>query len=170
MKISRFWLGGLALMSVAGCAHRQKTRSPVEAPVLKEPESPLAAIKMPHYCLGRAMHASMAMTGDAEADKKAAFDNYFEAFLDAREQEKFLACLDEDRADKDYEKSRREGQKWLDWSRSEAEKYGAFFPPEKQIVDVQEKFTDLSDKRGARKVVITLKDGSQAVSESQFDR
>jgi hypothetical protein len=116
------------------------------------------------------MHASRAASVDPEENKKANFDNYFEAFLDAKEQAKFLACLDADRAAKDYAKNRLEGKKWFKWSHDEAEKYRALYPPEKQIADVVETFADISAKRGSRRVVITLKDGTQAVSESQYDR
>jgi hypothetical protein len=159
MKTSRLWLGGLALLSFAGCAHQQKA-----------PEPDILALKMSRSCLGRAMHASMMLSGDPEKDKKAAFDNYFEAFLDAKGQQKYVDCLDEDRQDKNYGRNRKEAVKWLKWSQDETAKFKALFPPEKQIADVQEKFTDISDKLGARHVVITLKDGTQTVSDSQFDK
>lgn len=144
-------------------------RAPELAPIAP---TALEAIKLPHMCFGRAMHASMVLSVDAspEEKKKVYWDGYFEAFLDAKEQKKYVDCLDEDRADKDYEKNHREAVKWLKYSEDEVEKYKTFFPPEKQIVDVEESFSDISDARGGRRVVITLKDGTKTVEESQFDK
>ena len=169
MKLTRLLISGLALMSLTGCAHRQKTTEP-KIDQQKAPDLGIAGFKMLHLCFGRAMHASGIPSGNAEADKKIYFENYFEAFLDAKEQAKYVACLEEDREDKDYSRNHREAEKWLQSSREEAARYKTLFPPEKQITDVEEKFTDISDKRGARRVVITLMDGTQTVSESQFDK
>ena len=140
-----------------------------EAP---KPASALEAIKMPHYCLGPAMHASMAIAVDAprEALMKVYFTNYYEAFLDAKEQKKYVDCLEEDRAAKNFGKDHLEAEGWLKSAQVEMKNYEGYFPAEKRIVDVEQTFSDVSDKVGLARVVITLKDGTKTVEETRFDK
>jgi len=118
------------------------------------------------------MHASRVLSATApdEERKKVYFNDYFEAFLDAKEQKKYAACLDSGPHGKDFPQRYSDAQSWLKTSRAETEKYRAFFPPEKQITDVEEIFADINAKRASRRVVVTLRDGTRTVSESQFDK
>jgi hypothetical protein len=163
MKTSRLRLCGLALISFAGCAHQQKT-----------PDTDLVSLRhfLQNICPARAMHASLIVPSDASHDKAMTdyFDNYFESFLDAKEQKKHIACLEQDRQAKDFRKTHDDAEHWLKRSQDETAKYEAFFPPEKRIADVEETFADVGEKRASRHVVVTLRDGTRTVSDSEFDK
>lgn len=173
MKLAQSRSAALALLVLAGCAPR-KTLTPLSG---LEPLEPLS------FCLPRAMHAVRALAprpaggGDAAAEeawKKQAFIDYYESFLDAKEQTKYVACLKKNKHSKEYATNFREkyrqAKSWLKRSQEEVDRHRSTYPRGKRIVDVEEHFTDIDAKRGGRRVVITLRDGTWTVVETQFDK
>ena len=162
MKSILFRLSCAALLTVAGCGHRQKAL-PDESSLLALQLSP---------CLRYAMSASEIPTPGASKEEveKIRFADYSSAFLDVKEQKKYIACLDGNPRDEDYRADRRRAERELGPRQADVDKYKAFFPPEKQIVDVVQTFTDVSDKLGNDHVVVTLRDGTQTASDSRFEK
>lgn len=166
----------LLLAAFTGCAH-QKASGPSMG------LEPLPVIPTLSLCLPRAMHASMALAPAAagavdpaadEERKKEIFTDYYESFLDAKEQAKYVSCLkknkDSPEYSQDFDKTYKEGNWWLKKSQDEADKYKAMFPRGKRIVDVEEQFTDIDQTRAIRRLTITLRDGTKTEIESQFDK
>lgn len=174
-----------AVVITAACARQERKEAPPVAPKLESfaaaLESFAAALEPLSFCLPRAMHASMALSAAAPEDaaareerRKQEFTDYFESFLDAREQGKYVVCLEKNKGSKRYagsfEEKYAEAKSWLKRSEDEAARLEALYPKEKRIAGVAENFSDLDEKIGLRQVTITLKDGTKSSVESRFDK
>ena len=151
-----------ALASVLGCGHAPARPAPV---ILSAPK--LSA------CMPRAMSAAMVLAPDrgrsAEELQKVHFAPYYESFLDAREQKKYIDCLKAERP-ADYKEKVRQAQGWLKTSRRSQEEHEAFFPAERRIRDVQETFLYPDEKSFTRRVVVIRRDGTQEVVEKTYPK
>jgi hypothetical protein len=145
-----------------------------------EPLSPLPTLSM---CLPRAMHASLALAPasvgavDPAADEerqKEMFTDYYESFLDATEQAKYISCLKKNKDSPEYAQNYaqklKEANWWLNKSQDEAAKYAPLFPRKKRITAVEEAFTDIDPSRAIRRLTIIQRDGTKTEIESQFDK
>lgn len=173
MKHARAWLSVLVLLPFAGCL--RPLRAPEPPPVVRVAATPGLGLpelpRLKNVCLARALSAAQLMPigASAEESRKAAFENYYRGFLDAKGQREYIACLEKDGSPEALAK-RPAAEKWLKSSQAMADAAMAFFPEEKRIVDVTETFSDLDAKQGLRRVVVTLRDGSKTKIESRYDR
>ena len=104
-----------------------------------------------------------------EERRKIAFRNYYNAFHDSQDLRKYLACLEQsDTPESRKDRSLAEG--WLKRAQSIADKARAFFPAGKSIVDVVETYSDIDEKTGLRRLLVTFGDGTRTVVEERFDR
>ncbi|MFI5347991.1 MAG: hypothetical protein ACHQ2Z_00475 [Elusimicrobiota bacterium] len=139
---------------------------------------PLAAPALPAVgglsamCVGYAMHATLSVPAGAtdEVRQKAYFEDYVHAFLDARGQREYVACLEKDTHSDDYAKYHADAVKWLSRAQGDVEKYQAFFPADKRIVGAEETFGDVDAKTGVDHVAVSLRDGSKVSSDHTFPK
>jgi len=125
-----------------------------------------------HDCLGRAISASMALDPSRLSKGElwqAHFQGYYNAYLDVREQRKYIQCLKKERP-REYEARVRKAEGWLKMSEDQLKEHEAFFPGNQRIRDARQSFRDLDDQTALETVTVILRDGSEVVVESKFGR
>lgn len=164
----------VAALGLLACAHAP--RQPAPAPPAM---AALSALEVLSACLPRAMHASagLPIAGPADAAaqeelRKQEFEDYYEAFLDAKQQGKYVACVERNKNSKQYagnfEQEYAQAKGWLKQAQDEVEKLEPLFSPDKRIADVSESFSDEGDRAFVRRVTVILKDGTQTSIEKRF--
>lgn len=147
----------LALAALCSCAHGERE------------SRPWAPLKL-NTCLPRAMHAALAVPRGAPNEQNLAvyFRNYAEAFLDAREQQRYLDCLETQKDAPDSAALIRDARRWLGSARDQMARSMRFFPKERRIVDAREEFIRSADgARATRRLAVTQKDGTRTVFEDE---
>ena len=161
--------------ALAACATAPKPQPPLAGP-LQVSVSALAALPalsgFNAPCLGVAMYASSAVPVGAtdEARQKAYYENDVYAFINVKGQSEYVSCLEKDKSSDDYAKNHDDARKSLAWAQGEVEKYQAFFPAAKRIVDTEQTFGDVDALTGVQHLVVSLQDGSKIASEHTFPK
>lgn len=153
MKESLLVIVALGLLA---CAHQPRAG----APGFAEAAVPLA---LPDFCLGRALFAPGLGT-----DEQTAFKNYYEAFLDAKEQSKYVACLDRRWRVPWLHSEFRQARRWLKYSQQVIAQNEPRVGKDERISDVVETFQPKDSGHTLRRVTITLANGSQRIVEETF--
>ncbi len=128
--------------------------------------APAFGIRMASMCLSRAMHPGQPVLRGTPNDQNLPvyFRNYFEAFLDAKEQRKYLDCLKGERDSPDSAERYARAKAWLKLSQQAVSRNMKHFPKDKRIVDVDESYVRSPDGRtSTRRVVVTQRDGTRTV-------
>ena len=165
MKIPRIWLGPIALISFAGCAAHQPTTSAAKMDAAIQEMNRLSEIIKATDCMEipGPMPLILLRDGTVEDPKKDYFTYYFESILGAKREQEQLACLNENPKVERFAEKHSKAELSLKEYQARIEKYSAFFPPEKQITDVEESPSNWGP--GGRRVAITFRDGTQTVSD-----
>ncbi|MDE2313781.1 MAG: hypothetical protein KGL04_06380 [Elusimicrobia bacterium] len=170
----------VALAVLGGCASAMRRSAGAQAanppganelalpPALQEPlpTLPLPGLK----CLPYAMSAMCVMAPNSPefARRECAFRNYYEAYLDAKEQAKYVGCLRRRWAvpwlHADYRRARR----WLKTSQAEVARYGPLAGADRRITDVKESFEPQGPGTTLRRLTITFASGKETVVDSTF--
>ena len=122
------------------------------------------------FCMPRAMSALGLLPADtpAQVREEQAFRNYYEAFLDAKEQAIYLDCLKKRWRVPWLHSDYRKGQRWWKTSQSIADKNAPLAGPGKNIADVEESFSRPETGRTLRRVTIIFQDGTRKTVEESF--
>ncbi len=125
----------------------------------------------PTLCLARAMSPLHAMPpGASEAEvRKLGYENYYNSFLNVRDQREYVACLEKENTP-DSKKSLELARKWLEGAQAAAAAASAGLPKEKLIVDAAESYVDENEKHVVRRVVVTTADGQMTVYDHGIDK
>lgn len=154
------------------CARRREGQRPaLEA---------LAPLELGSLCMARAIHAMHAYgssepttTDEKKERERRLFADYYEAFLDAKEQRKYIACLTEDRRSRrsfpDWKQDYAQAKSWLRISEGHVSRLKKLQPKTRRIADVTESFYELDQITGGRRVTVTLSDGASEVFDTTFD-
>ena len=120
---------------------------------------------LPDECLGRAMYAESILPLDASepAKREQAFRNYYESFLDAKEQGKYVDCLRQRWSVPWVHAEYRQGRRWLKESKRMVAKNEPLVGQDKRIADVEESFEPAGGGQSLRRVTITLRDGAKQI-------
>lgn len=157
MKESFFILVAVGLI---GCAHQSRTDLALAPPL--EPAASVAAV-LPELCLPRALSAV-----EVGSDPQTAFKNYYEAFLDVKEQSKYVDCLSRRWRVPWLHAEYRRGRRWLKDSQRIMARNEPLAGKDERISDVVETFEPKDSGHTLRRVTITLANGSQRVVEETF--
>ena len=104
----------------------------------------------------------------AEDLRNIQFRAYYDSFLDAQGQNKYIDRLEKD-LPPGYKGDIREARGRLETFQKRISKYKILFPEQERIQDAQESFIDLGNKIFIRRIVITLNNGTQKIIEKKHD-